>query len=295
MKASYRHGLTLIEVLVVIAIIGVLVGMTLAGIHRVRAAADRACCQDHLRQIGIALQHHNDTKGSLPPGTSVKSDDGAYQLLGWLPRLLPYIGQEALWQETVAAFRQDPWFGNIPPHTPGTIPIRLFGCPADSRVADAHIVQGHPRGLTSYLGVVGNNAGIKDGLLYTDSQHRLADATDGASQTILVGERPPSADLVLGWWYAGRGQNYNGDADMILGVRSRNYGPQAPGCPLGPYHFTPGRFNYMCDAFHFWSPHPGGAHFAFADGSVRFLTYSADPIMPALATRAGGEVVAIPN
>jgi prepilin-type processing-associated H-X9-DG protein len=44
--------------------------------------------------------------------------------------------------------------------------------------------------------------------------------------------------------------------------------------------------------FHFWSPLSGGANFAFADGSVRFLRYAADSIMPALATRAGGETVA---
>ena len=47
--------------------------------------------------------------------------------------------------------------------------------------------------------------------------------------------------------------------------------------------------------FHFWSPHSGGANFALADGSVRFLAYSADPVLPALATRAGGESVAIPE
>ena len=44
---------------------------------------------------------------------------------------------------------------------------------------------------------------------------------------------------------------------------------------------------------HFWSPHGGGANFAFADGSVRFLAYSADAILPALATRNGGEVVSV--
>ena len=55
------------------------------------------------------------------------------------------------------------------------------------------------------------------------------------------------------------------------------------------------RHDNQCDMFHFWSPHPGGAHFAFADGSVRFLAYSAEPIMAALATRAGGESVNLPD
>jgi prepilin-type processing-associated H-X9-DG protein len=46
--------------------------------------------------------------------------------------------------------------------------------------------------------------------------------------------------------------------------------------------------------FHYWSLHPGGAHFAMCDGSVHFLSYSADKILPALATRAGGEAVEMP-
>ena len=46
--------------------------------------------------------------------------------------------------------------------------------------------------------------------------------------------------------------------------------------------------------FYFWSPHSGGAHFLFADGSVRFFNYSAAPLLPALASRAGGEVVSGP-
>ncbi len=50
-----------------------------------------------------------------------------------------------------------------------------------------------------------------------------------------------------------------------------------------------------CDFLHFWSKHPGGAHFLFGDGSARFVAYSADSIMPALATRSEGEAVAIPD
>ena len=79
---------------------------------------------------------------------------------------------------------------------------------------------------------------------------------------------------------------------MILGVRERNILLGRLGsCPPGPYQFRPGTVTNQCDMFHFWSLHDGGAHLLFADGSVRFLTYDADGILPALATRAGGEVV----
>ena len=112
----------------------------------------------------------------------------------------------------------------------------------------------------------------------------------------MIGERPPSADERFGWWYAGTGQDRDGSADMILGVREKRGSDfSLRSCPPGPYEFGPGRLDNQCDALHFWSLHPGGAHFAFCDESVRFLTYSADPILPALATRAGGETVAVPD
>ena len=56
-----------------------------------------------------------------------------------------------------------------------------------------------------------------------------------------------------------------------------------------------GDSRHQCDTLHFWSHHPGGAHFLFCDGSVRFLTYAADALLPALATRSGGEVVTMPD
>ncbi len=68
----------------------------------------------------------------------------------------------------------------------------------------------------------------------------------------------------------------------------------ASSCPAGPYSYGAGDFEEQCVLFHFWSPHPGGSHFAMCDGSVQFMSYSIDAaIIPALATRAGGEVASL--
>ncbi len=84
---------------------------------------------------------------------------------------------------------------------------------------------------------------------------------------------------------------------MVLGVRELNARPNfySPPCPQGLDHFRPGDATNTCHFLHFWSWHSGGANFLFCDGSVRFLSYSADTVLPALATRAGGEPVSIPD
>jgi prepilin-type processing-associated H-X9-DG protein len=63
----------------------------------------------------------------------------------------------------------------------------------------------------------------------------------------------------------------------------------------GPFRYGPGRLENPCDSYHFWSLHPAGANFLFADGSARYLSYAAEPIMVALATCRGGEVVSLPD
>lgn len=291
-----RFGLSPLELLVVIAILAVLAALTTSGVQKVRASAARTRCANHMRQLDLALHGYHDAKGHLPAGITRDGDRSPEPYLSWLARVLPYIEQGALWQETEAAYRVEKNFLS-PVHSARQKVVSLFICPADPRISSSASkdITNHPVAYTSYLGVEGLNAGVNNGLLYMDSRHKLGDATDGTSNTLLIGERPPSANLDLGWWYAGWGQRQNGDAEFLLGARTRCYNRHRATCEEGPYHFTAGTFKNPCDAFHFWSPHPGGAHFAFADGSVRFLRYSADDIMPALASRAGGEVVTVPD
>lgn len=295
-----RHGHSLLELVVVIAVISLLGALSLSAVQRVRVASVRTQCQNNLRQLGLGLHGYHDARHALPPGWTSENgperQDG-YSYLGWTARILPHIEQQNLWQRIEQAYSVSPsgsvWAEPHPAITATAVP--LFACPADGRVRTAQpLSAGHPVSFTSYLGVSDHRPNRYTGVLFQDSAVRLTDITDGASQTLMIGERPPAADHRFGWWYRGWGQRQEGSAEMILSVRETNRMSDYPTCPAGPYQFTPGKFDNQCDMFHFWSPHPGGAKFAFADGSVRFLRYEADSIIPALATRAGGEIVEIP-
>jgi prepilin-type N-terminal cleavage/methylation domain-containing protein/prepilin-type processing-associated H-X9-DG protein len=294
----HRHAFTLIELLVVLAIVGVLLGLLLPAVQKVRDAAARLQCANNLHQIGLAAHNYHDTTGSLPPGMrSSAVRNQPYPFASWLTMLLPYIDQDNLWKTTVLAYQQSRLPYKNPPHIGLSTVIPIFACPADPRSRQVQFapIDKFNVALTSYLGVEGQNLHSRDGLLFRDSAIRFLDITDGTSNTLLAGERPASADLQFGWWYAGAGQRYTGSAEMVLGVREPNLLPVTKGsCPPGAYSYAPGKLTNQCDMFHFWSPHIGGAYFLFADGSAHFLPYSAVSMMPALASRAGGEDVELP-
>jgi prepilin-type N-terminal cleavage/methylation domain-containing protein/prepilin-type processing-associated H-X9-DG protein len=306
-RSPNRGAFTLIELLVVIAIIGTLIALLLPAVQRAREAANRIQCLNNLKQIGLALHNYHDTEGSFPPG---KCDSAPYLRLSWMGFLLPYIEQQNLWNVTRQAYTQDAYSFDNPPHVGNTLVISVYTCPSDDRVRQPLPVQGRP-GFTgtlvfafcSYVGSSGVNLRTKDGMLYPSSAVGFKDVTDGTTNTLMVGEHPPSADLWLGWWYCGDGQldpqagndSLTGSAEILGGAAEINLQtiglPELDGCPAGPYAYGPGSLPNNCDTFHFWSLHPGGANFLLVDGSAHFLTYAAAPLLPALATRRGGEPV----
>jgi prepilin-type N-terminal cleavage/methylation domain-containing protein/prepilin-type processing-associated H-X9-DG protein len=295
MKTNRCRGFSLVELVVVISIITLLIALLIPAVQYVRESSRRATCANNLRQLALSLHGYHDAHATFPPGVSVQNGKSPQPFLGWNARVLPFLEQTALWDEILQTFANDPDFLNVPPHVRRSFPVKVFGCPSDPRTLSTYTLEGGNKvAFTAYLGLEGINYKQKDGTLFVDSSIALRDITDGTSSTLLIGERPPSADGVWGWWYAGWGQNKDGSAEMVLGMEEIDHSPLAPECWVGPYSYGPGELSNQCDLFHFWSQHPGGANFAFADCSVHFMSYSASPIMPMLATRAGGETVEMP-
>jgi prepilin-type processing-associated H-X9-DG protein len=289
--------------IVVVGLFAVLLGLLLPAVQRVRAAAARAACANNLRQLGLASHSHHGQHGRLPPALKPAPSDPLYHL-SWLARLLPDLGEGPLWQTVLAEYAANPRPLRRPRHTALGRVVTAYACPADPVAREAWPLPGSDAtnlvAFTSYLGNIGRSYRTQDGVVVPVAGVALTDITDGTANTLLAGERPPSADRLYGWWYAARGQGDTGSLDYVLGAAEVNgvpasYPQYRRACGGGPFGFAPPAPGDICSVFRFGSHHPGGANLAFCDGSVRFLPYSADTILPALATRAGGESVQLPD
>ncbi len=276
-----------------IGVSGVLVSLLMCGVQKARDAAARAACANNLKQTALALHQYYDAYDGLPPRPSVAVPNAT---LSWMGFILPYIEQDALWAATVEAFVAEPRYAfQVTPHVGYQTVVKTYVCPADGRLL-VPITDGFgvTAAYTSYIGIGGST---RPNGVFGAWGVRFADVTDGLSQTVMVGERPPPQTLKAGRWYTASqdavwGLDRGPDVAMLVETAAW----VTDGSCAGPmYSFGYGRLDNPCDRYHLWSLHPGGANFAFADGGVRFLSYSAADILPALATCAGGEVVALPD
>ena len=309
-RGRARWGFTLIELLVVIAIIAILIGLLLPAVQKVREAANRMKCSNNLKQMGLALHNYNDTYGTLPkgqfawanPGTSTPPYEGAWS---WQAQIQPFIEGDNIYKmaKAFAESGGSNWYSWYNPACP--IKQTMYTCPSDSRGGQSF--PGSSSGIkdqaiTSYLGNSGTTSSAMDGVLYVNSTVKITDITDGTSNTILVGERPPNSNLEFGWWFAAYGYDGRGNADCVMtsadpavpSYFAANYSssPNLPcDAPIAQkVGMAPGKPKVGCDAGHYWSFHPGGVMFLLGDGSTRLIRYQANPVLAALSTRSGGEV-----
>ncbi|MBX6316418.1 MAG: DUF1559 domain-containing protein [Isosphaeraceae bacterium] len=304
---SPRRGFTLIELLVVIAIIGVLIALLLPAVQSAREAARRAQCINNLKQIALACHNYVDKNGVFPTqigGVPNWFNQWDYRT-SWMVQILPELEQTNLFNAynfTTQDRANYSWTNT----TVIATPLATFYCPSyaglkvrvGKDVSDYNSYAGSiPAGAdkwniagTCYKGNLGDNKTS----VYPGSNNTLGDLngttptatglfwratmavplaaiTDGTSNTMLAGETLPDTCAWNAW----------SESNDSVAVTSIPLNQKANKDPL--------IWSYC---YGFRSQHPGGANFAMADGSVRFLKETINlMIYRGLSTRAGGEVI----
>ncbi len=308
-SCSSRRGFTLVELLVVIAIIGVLVALLLPAVQKVREAANRVRCQSNLRQIGLAVLNYHDTNRSFPRNGNRGGSGISVDSWSFFARMLPFLEQENLYR--TAQIDTASLLGNVAEKTN----VATFFCPSDtaqqespSPYAANDYYLGGSLPLTNYKGCSGSNwcwgdyphtgpsgncdcfykAPFGDGIFFRNDilyKLTLTDIGDGTSNTFMIGEDVPHLNCWSAWPYA----------NDAVGT-----------CAIPPNVNLDQRYG-VCDAaavmanaawantYGFRSRHPGGLQFAYADGSVHFISQGIDmPTYWAMSTINGGETLQAP-
>jgi prepilin-type N-terminal cleavage/methylation domain-containing protein len=282
-----RRAFTLVELLVVIAVIGMLVALLLPAVQAAREAARRTSCTNNLKQAGLALHNFHDAQRRLPagweayvPGTKTPDPDGEPGW-GWAAKLLPYLEEGNTSQQIQASVSiANPVHAQI-----RTQIINVYRCPTDIGepiwTLDSNGGSGPLCDVAraNYVGVFGTDdietvPSSGDGVFFHNSRIRFSQVTDGLSKTLMVGER---SSLHGGSTWLGAVPGGEEAAVRTLGVADHT--PNQPGGHLDDFS----------------SSHTGITLFVRCDGSVDAISDEIDETaFRAQCTRAGNEVISIP-
>lgn len=309
-----RPGFTLVELLVVIAVIGILVALLLPAVQAAREAARRSQCNNNLKQMALACHNYHDSFQAFP---------FAYQQsISHHARLLPYLEQASL---------HDRINFNVSYSDPTNLAVRntivkAFVCPSDVNMLPPSL-----GGTNNYYGNMGttilyqapstvagnpnNGFAPHNGAFSAGLAVRFADVLDGTSNTAMFSEKnrgdgsngisTPASDTYQPGTYPATADQALADCLAVNPLDLSKQGYSNVGAPwLQPYHsttvyyhvlppntrscmFPPGRIATTAG-----SRHPGGVQVAMCDGSVRFVSQTVNlATWRSLGTRDQGDIL----
>lgn len=313
-----RSGFTLVELLVVIAIIGILVGLLLPAVQSAREAARRMQCLNNLKQLGLALHNYESAFKHFPPsrlGAKLPIEGGVgestYQ--SWTTLILPFAEQSNLqnlmdFNFAWSAMRNRPAVGTqlplfLCPSAPGSDRVDSYWCAGAAAGDYGSINEVKKKVYTTVLGIPAPGEGARVGALSKGRNNAIRDIRDGTSNTLMIAEAAghPTAWTSRGPMTPEMFANYTDDKVVMFNgefVAADGTGWADPDCGFSINGATVDGLTkygpYMINAINIsevFSFHTGGANFALADGSVRFVGQTIDTrVFVGAVTRAGGEV-----
>jgi prepilin-type N-terminal cleavage/methylation domain-containing protein/prepilin-type processing-associated H-X9-DG protein len=327
-RHSRRLGFTLVELLVVIAIIGVLVALLLPAVQSAREAGRRMTCGNHLKQYGLGIHNYHDNYGVFPINATGPAGNAPPRLT-WQVRILPYMEQQAIYNgidfNAAPDPRRLPLLGGGPILWGVTLPYAY--CPSDQYPKVIMTREGtpSPRAQCNYGGSLGSqniNGTVQTSchpftvfeqrmeggnprfgemnpidkrrvsgiFAFSAVVLRIADVTDGTSNTLMVGEGLPAChwingedttpyDAQPGTWINSWGNLFSMGGGMSTITPINEMTSCRRSTRISDPNCNPPAGHTMQYAYGFKSRHPGGVQFTLADGSVRFVSQQINHLM----------------